>query len=287
MSNLKTIVNSCGEYYDPVTISGVYDRNVEVLKIPTHEGYAPINNIFIDAFVGMPNLKRVEIDDAMLRYYECFRCYPEVYSELRQSYSEWAKNQTELNYWSLPAYATDYSDLFIGAEDVRKVVIPPGVTNIRNAFSGSKIEQILIPESVSQMECALRDCPDLKEIVVMGEYNDGDLFGPSPSQVETVVCVSKRPVILGSTPNATWYVPYDSENEYKEAFEGVNESCHSIGCPKVAYKEIKSLAFFDASDYPNQWSLLKAIKQDYDAVEKLIRQEVAQIYKELFDSNTL
>ena len=48
--NLMYSVNPCGDYNDPITITGVHDRIVSKLTIPSHIDHARIENIHKDVF---------------------------------------------------------------------------------------------------------------------------------------------------------------------------------------------------------------------------------------------
>ena len=256
--NLMYSVNPCGDYNDPITITGVHDRIVSKLTIPSHIDHSRIENIHKDAFSGMTNLKEVEIDDSLLRFYECFRNNPTIYNDWRQRYKEWikAQNLRELKYSLLPAYADSYESLFIGLKNIGTVVIPNGVKNITCAFADSSVERIIIPESVFLMDCALARCENLKEIIIECAYDRGALFGGCDNDnVESVICFSDSPTIIGYTPNAAWYVPYNSIKDYDQALEEFpkKHKCNAhlhVGCNGVL--SIGHIGFFKGYDYESK-----------------------------------
>lgn len=235
-SNFKTIVNPCGEWYDPVVISGVYDNTVEKLEIPSTLGGAPVDGITKDAFRGMPNLKEVEIDDSLLYLYDRFIEYPEIYKKLRKKYKD---KETEYIYkqygWLyLPDETDSYESLYIGNQSLENVIIPEGIKNITNAFANSSVKRIIIPESVEMMDGALAGCDSLEEIVIACAYDKGAIFGGKENMsVKKVACFNDALTIVGSTPNATWYVPYAKVEDYQQLLNSFSEDGKCISCERV------------------------------------------------------
>ena len=237
--NLECCDRTFSEWNDPITITGVKDRFVSKLEIPSSIDNAPILYIEKDAFRGMTNLKEVDIHESLLFYYECFRDYPTIYNNLRQRYKEWIQRQPYLK--NLPQYADNYESLFIGAKNLGTVTIPTGVKNITCAFADSSIERIIIPESVVLMDCALARCENLKEIIIECAYDRGAIFGGNVNtNVENVVCFNESFTIVGDTPNATWYVPDEKFDDYEQLLKkcpqelGFNQ-CFPVGCKNVSY----------------------------------------------------
>ena len=155
-------------------VTGVRDRSVTEVEVPTtHQGY-PVVRICVEAFADCRNLVRVVVGDGVKDIEEgafsrCTSLKEVVLSKNLFSLGASAFREcTSLTHIEIPSgVMTLQSDTFYHCTALRSVVLSDGLEQIQtNAFVGNTaLTQLTLPASVWMLETsAIKDCEQLRTL---------------------------------------------------------------------------------------------------------------------------
>lgn len=163
---------------EEVVITGLADRYVKELVIPSELNGLPVTEIATRAFDQCNSLRSVTVSSGVVKIgYEAFwACERLERVELPNTVLEIGENAfsccSALNYINLPNGMEKISEgMLDNCTDLKEIVIPDSIQIIeKSAFWCTGLEELILPENVKELgESAFASCQNLKKVKMLGQ----------------------------------------------------------------------------------------------------------------------